>query len=168
MLRAPSRTGRHPRRISPARSRVRSLNGEPRRSSERRRVPCASSWRALPLTVTTQAARTLYVPVRAVFSQCMRLVVVEALGLIRGLAPYRKKLLLRLAGAEIMPILAVHVLAVNGALHALYSVKKCLIHPEWCQKVSWTRSIASKSVLLTRSPCVSRSRPASCRPPRDA
>ena len=45
----------------------------------------------------------------------------------------RSQLLLKLAGAEIMPILAVHVLAVNvlavnGALHALYSVKKCLIH----------------------------------------
>ena len=40
----------------------------------------------------------------------------------------RSQLLLKLAGAEIMPILAVNVLAVNGALHALYSVKKCLIH----------------------------------------
>ena len=45
----------------------------------------------------------------------------------------RSQLLLKLAGAEIMLILAVNVLAVNslavnGALHALYSVKKCLIH----------------------------------------
>ena len=45
----------------------------------------------------------------------------------------RSQLLLKLAGAEIMSILAVHVLAVNslavnGALRALYSVKKCLIH----------------------------------------
>ena len=40
----------------------------------------------------------------------------------------RSQLLLKLAGAENVLILAVNVLAVNGALHALYSVKKCLIH----------------------------------------
>ena len=45
----------------------------------------------------------------------------------------RSQLLLKLAGAENVLILAVHVLAVNslavnGALHALYSVKKRLIH----------------------------------------
>ena len=39
----------------------------------------------------------------------------------------RSQLLLKLAGAENVPILAVNGLAVNGALHALYSVKKCLI-----------------------------------------
>ena len=49
----------------------------------------------------------------------------------------RLQLLLKLAGAEITLILAVNILAVNGALHALvsksvlytpYSVKKCLRH----------------------------------------
>ena len=50
----------------------------------------------------------------------------------------RSQLLLKLAGAENVLILAVNVLAVNGALHALYSVKKCLI-----------QSIVSKSVVYT-------------------
>ena len=50
-------------------------------------------------------------------------------GLCHGERP-RSQLLLKLAGAEIMPILAVNVLAVNGALHALCGVKKCLIHSE--------------------------------------
>ena len=40
----------------------------------------------------------------------------------------RSQVLLKLAGAENVLILAVNVLAVNGPLHALYSVKKCLIH----------------------------------------
>ena len=40
----------------------------------------------------------------------------------------RSQLLLKLAGAENMLILAVNDLAVNGALHHLYGVKKCVIH----------------------------------------
>ena len=53
----------------------------------------------------------------------------------------RSQLLLKLAGAENVLILvvnasAVNVLAVNGALHALYSVKKYLIHSIECPKVS--------------------------------
>ena len=60
-------------------------------------------------------------------------------GLARGVLRHgerpRSQLLLKFAGAENGLILAVNVLAVNtlavsGALHALYSVKKCLIHSE--------------------------------------
>ena len=40
----------------------------------------------------------------------------------------RSQLLLKLAGAENVLILAVNGLAVHVALHALHSVKKCLIH----------------------------------------
>ena len=39
----------------------------------------------------------------------------------------------------------------------LYSVKKYLVHSIQCQKVYYTICIASKSVLLPRSPCFSRS-----------
>ena len=48
-----------------------------------------------------------------------------------------------------MQILAVHGLAVNGALPVLCSVKKCLIHSTWRQKVSYTFYIVSKSVFYT-------------------
>ena len=40
----------------------------------------------------------------------------------------RSQVLLKLAGAESVVILAVNALAVNGAFHAPYSVKKCLAH----------------------------------------
>ena len=60
--------------------------------------------------------------------QCLRLVG-------HGERP-RSQLLLKLAGAENGLILAVNTLGVNGALHFLYSVKKCLVHSIERQKVS--------------------------------
>ena len=44
----------------------------------------------------------------------------------------------------------------KSVLYTLCSVKKCLIPPTLCQNVSYTLYIASKSVLLTRSPCFPR------------
>ena len=51
----------------------------------------------------------------------------------RGERP-RSQLLLKVAGAENVLILAVNVLAVNSALHALYSVKSVLYTPYSVQK----------------------------------
>ena len=51
-----------------------------------------------------------------------------------------------------MLILAVNVLAVNGALHALYSVKKCLIHSIHCPPSAAGSSCAEVEALATVAP----------------